>query len=120
MSHLSWGANSGFGQQVNAVEARILKANVIHRDGLNIPESEIMRELGYSIVNEIISTKVMRISSYKRMDDFSTEYTAELTVTPFGTRMMNVRNDVFTINNEHFNEQEITYALKTAYPERFI
>ena len=112
--------NSGFKQQVSAVEARTLKSSIIYKDGLNIPASEISRELAYNIVHELLDAKVIRITSNERLEDFSMQYIAELTVAPLGTRMMNVRNDVFTINNEHFNEKEIITALKIAYPERFI
>jgi len=120
MSHVIWNPQQGFTQHNGVAETKIFRVNVIHKDGLNIPKSVIYHELALELSHEIIAAKVIRVSTQQNAYDYSLQYTAELTACSPGTKFTNVRNDVFTINNEHFNEQDIIEALKLTFPERFL
>lgn len=126
MSYLKWGDNAGYGQLVAPVASQTVKASIVisnHLANVDYTNHGAERDLGDKLLEELFKNKVIRLQQrkdYVNDDNANILYTAELTVVPPGTKMMNVTNEVFYIDGEHFNEHEITIALKCTYPERFI
>lgn len=112
--------SQGFSQRAAVMPTQAFKASIIIRDDIPYDNEAITYELTQHILKDLISSKLIRLDTYKDGESYSIKYTAVLNVAPQGVQFMNVRDDVFTINNEHFNEEEIKEALKIAYPERLI
>lgn len=121
MSHLKWGATTGYGQHIYAASSQTVRSGIVISDFLDrVWDSDaVEHDLCSKIVQELLTNKMIRINQEKNINNDIT-FTAELTVVQPSIKMMNVSNEVFYINSEQFNEEDIITALKNTFPERFI
>lgn len=110
---------NGFFKTNEATNVATLRAAFVDKNE-QLEESEIVKILIQQISYEILKEKLYTFDKIKDFDSLNTTYYANVGVTPPGQKFANVQNERFSVDDVHFNEDELIEAVKIAYPERFI
>jgi len=92
----------------------VINSNALELKGITL--EKIAHELAYTILEQ----KLPRIEEYKEQESGNVVVHATLNVASPGIKMVNVKDEVFNLNGQNFNENQIAHALLNTYPEQFI
>jgi len=80
----------------------------------------IQSQLAGELAQEILNRNLLKTEEYKHAHTRDLVVHSTLLVASPGISMLCVKDDVFSLNEEEFNESDITQALLNTYPERFL
>lgn len=84
------------------------------------PKELIIRELAYKLAESILENDLVRFNKNFHTENFKETYSATVVVVDPGIKYMNLEKDVFKVDGEVFDNEELIKAVKEYYAERFI
>jgi len=115
---------NGFFKTVSSANVIKIKPNIVIDQYFNPcrDDQDYEQELINAIAQEIFVKKLAIITQREEMFGGNNKkiISAELNISEPGNRFVSVENDSFIVDGQKFSEEDIIFAIRNSYPERFI
>lgn len=83
-------------------------------------KAALKNEIALELVNKLMEQNLITIDQIRIFETDVSRFISSINVVEPGIRFSIVENDVFTVDEEKFSEEDIIAAIRATYPERFI